>query len=405
MLLAPRVALACSCVGAPLADVSWPLDGATDVAIDTPIVVWLYGSDTSRGPSLPTLMASDGVVVPLVETMRMTTPSDVCAASEYLFMRPARPLTPGVRYTIDFPAQAGPSLSPTPVTFQAGHEVFEPEPPVSADLQLLAVYRDPACTEPHCPQLNAARVDLGAPPARMLWLQFHSDAPKYGELNAQFIAQGRPGAQAAIQLPVALSPNDGCIDIRIVGVEGRPLLSERRCQPDRCAVSTRVSVSTCGGLPFSEIDAASVPVDSCKPTGVADAATAATGAGAAASMSQNTPTPTAPSCAATHAGARQCSAWWSMLALGGLRRRLRRPTAKAVRDLASKRMLTLLDMTQFTHAYLERLGEMKAAKLFRQKSWRTSRMPTSAVTWRWPADALAERSTARARRGARRSSL
>ena len=52
-------------------------------------------------------------------------------------------------------------------------------------------------------------------------------------------------------------------DIDLFGVEGRALFHERRCAPDRCAISDLRASDTCGGPTHSALDVSRVPGGSC----------------------------------------------------------------------------------------------------------------------------------------------
>ena len=66
-------------------------------------------------------------------------------------------------------------------------------------------------------------------------ISVESRAAKNNKNLWPFWPAGSPQVAAVAQPSVVLDPDDACIDVRIFGVEGRPLLDEHLCSPDRCA--------------------------------------------------------------------------------------------------------------------------------------------------------------------------
>jgi hypothetical protein len=126
------------------------------------------------------------------------------------------------------------------------------------------------CADAQCSDVAEIRVDFGQPPERPLWLVVESSAPEHGVNDWAFWPAGwfeqsigNPESRWVAQRSVALAPGDGCVDIAIYGVDGRVLREERRCSPDRCAVYGSRAFDDCGSPPWSGIDAARIPAQSC----------------------------------------------------------------------------------------------------------------------------------------------
>lgn len=101
----------------------------------------------------------------------------------------------------------------------------------------------------------------------MLFVQ--SDAARSRRNHWPFWPEDSPAAKVLepetghlAQRSVVLG-SDECIDIQIIGVDGRPLYEDHRCNPDRCVVSGRAGASSCGDPPISGLDAQRIPTDSC----------------------------------------------------------------------------------------------------------------------------------------------
>jgi len=322
-----------------MAAVHWPLNGASDVATDTPLVVWRYSVFRPTDTLSAVLRSSTGERIEWKESMRLTAAIG-CGPSDYLFLRPARALEPGQGYELSIDTESGESLASS--SFTTGDRPFEPEAAQSPDLQYLTVYQNASCTEARCAKVDEIRVDIGAAPARPLWLELHSDAPKTPMGGWTFWPEGTPGASTFIQLPIAPS-DDGCIRTRLYGIEGRALFDETRCEPNRCAVYARSAVSSCGGPPFTPVDAARLSERSCErppelagPTGVVypddPAAQAVQDAGAATSGNTTWTLPQRESRDSGCSVSRVRSggaAWVALVLLGlGLCRRRRRARAQ-----------------------------------------------------------------------------
>lgn len=105
----------------------------------------------------------------------------------------------------------------------------------------------------------------------LLWLVIKNSADKNAQNHWPFrpdgsrpdVIDGDEGIQT-VQRSVMLPPDDDCVDIRIYGREGRALLDERRCAPDRCAAIDGAAASTCGDPPSAALDVDVVPEGSCE---------------------------------------------------------------------------------------------------------------------------------------------
>src|SRR5262245_37296345 len=102
LLGAPAATYACSCPSGPGGSVLWPQDGASGVATDTPIVVarvYQAGNPEEIGISLE---AVTGAKLELQEIRRVPPSWQGCGSAEWVFLRPARELDPGMSYTVSF---------------------------------------------------------------------------------------------------------------------------------------------------------------------------------------------------------------------------------------------------------------------------------------------------------------
>ncbi|HTU62418.1 MAG TPA: Ig-like domain-containing protein, partial [Polyangiales bacterium] len=135
-------ARACQCPSGPGGGVSWPADGATDVATDTPIVVQLIDSTGDPGKVGIALTDEAGTEIALNETARVPPSWKGCGAAEAVFLRPARQLDEGVEYTV----WISPGATRLPgATFTVGAHAFEPEPAIPAIVTYAAHYPTRAC--------------------------------------------------------------------------------------------------------------------------------------------------------------------------------------------------------------------------------------------------------------------
>lgn len=267
-LVAPHPSRACTCASGPAAAVRWPQDGATGVATDTPIVIWRYNFAASTDELGVSLTGSDGSQVALTEALRLLPAWVGCGKGEHVFLRPEHDLAAGATFTLEISALADPE-GRWGATFTVGDERFGPQAPVDPQIDYLSVAAEP-CAGAQCSDLAEIRVEFGQPPEQPLWLVVESSAPEHGVNDWAFWpaawfeqSLADPKSRWLAQRSVALPPGNECVDIRIYGVEGRALLDERRCQPDRCAVYESRGYSDCGDPPTSGIDASRIPAESC----------------------------------------------------------------------------------------------------------------------------------------------
>ena len=115
------------------------------------------------------------------------------------------------------------------------------------------------------------RVALDQAPDNLLWLVIQSSADNNAQNHWPFRPDGsRPDAIdgdegiQTVQRSVKLPADDGCVDIRIYGREGRALLDKRRCAPDRSATIDVSGASTCGDPPSAALELSVAPEDSCQ---------------------------------------------------------------------------------------------------------------------------------------------
>jgi hypothetical protein len=268
LLFRPSEIRACECSLEPTVVVRWPQDGATGVAIDSPIVVWAY--QLSLQSDAVRLVGADGERVPLNEVLRLPPAWSGCGKGEQIFLRPAHNLQEGATFMVSFTA---PETSNEAVaSFTVGDQTLASESAVNAEVNYLSVYKDTSCIGAHCSDAADLSVDVGRAPQRPLWLVVESSAAENGKNDWVFWPDGwfdssiaDPESRRVVQLGVALAPDDDCVNVRIYGIEGRALLDERHCEPDRCAVySGSTPVSACGGPAPSGVDITRVPAGSCE---------------------------------------------------------------------------------------------------------------------------------------------
>jgi len=238
--VAAEPALACTCPDGPSGYVSWPTDGATDAAADTPIVVLL--TDHREDPEKIGISLEDepGNKITLTETERVPASWKGCGAAMVVFLRPARRLDLGTEYSVWFDLG---SMQQRGATFTVGDHSFEPEPAIPAKVTYAAHYPNRACFDAECPAIANIQVELDAPPDRLAWLFIESSAERSGRNHWAF----RPEAtDRTIVLNVMQGADDPCVNVRMLGREGRPLFEERVCQPGACSLCELIAGSTCG---------------------------------------------------------------------------------------------------------------------------------------------------------------
>ena len=273
-LVGPATTLACECSRGPTGAVRWPIDGATDVATDTPIVVWRYYLDGRTEDVGVSLTSADGVAVELNEVLRLPPPWQGCGKGEQLFLRPAWALHSDTTYKLTISTGSTQSVA---ATFTVGERSFEHDvavDPVGPDVQYLIAYKDETCVQAGCADVGELLIDLGGPPQRPLWLVVKSSADTNGTNDWVFWPDGwfeesivEPESRHKTQLSLALPADDACVELQLYGVEGRSLYHERRCSPDLCAIVSSPGASSCGGPPFSGVDASRIAAESCHPRG------------------------------------------------------------------------------------------------------------------------------------------
>jgi hypothetical protein len=282
-LLAPRPVEACTCSSGPTGAVRWPRDGAVDVAIDSPIVIERYYLDGDLDEITYELRDADGEEVALEEMRRLDPPWEGCGKGEYLFLRPEEPLVAGATYTLNIGEEADPE-GQWGATFTVGEQPFEPQAPIDLDLTYLVGLPERPCEGSGC-TLGQMRFEIASAPEAPTWIVMKSSASAHG-VNQVELWPGTVFPGSSVQLSVVLPEDDRCIDLEVVGVDGRPLHEERRCEPDRCVVLTSIGVSTCGDPPTPGADASMLPSASCgdAPASGAEPGVADGGAGDAGAL-------------------------------------------------------------------------------------------------------------------------
>lgn len=286
-VLAPAPVAACSCAGDYGAYAQWPEDNATDVPIDTPLIIdhpSLRGSVDAVGYKL---VDAAGKEVLLTETSRLPAAYQGCGQAELLFLRPQRPLEPNQRYTlVNVSSPGGFDKS-----FKTGEGRFSPEATIDAKVTCFQVKPTKKCSGPQCSSIAETYVDLGAKPTAPRWLVIDSAAVEDGHNEVQF-SPNDTRVGSGWQLAVALPTDDPCIHVRVYGLEGTPLFETRRCEPDSCSRSDLRAFDSCGGPPTSGLDALGRQVGTCDDPalpddagqGMNDPATADAGSVAAANL-------------------------------------------------------------------------------------------------------------------------
>jgi uncharacterized protein (TIGR03382 family) len=264
--LVPRTARACTCPS-KWGEVVWPLDGATDVARDTPLVIAHY--DFSGEPSSfdYSLVSADGREIALSERQRLPAAFDGCGPDATLFLRPSELLDEGSVYTLSLTGFAPEApRDPPAVTFTVGAGTFTSEPLQNVEVEYLHVEGTTECYSASC-GIAELWVDLGASIQQPRWLEVETAARLHGKNALRFFPVEWPATASRfdrqLQLSVELPAGDRCVQIRLYGLDGALLLDERRCEPDRCARSDLRSGSSCGEPRGSALDPARIPDSSC----------------------------------------------------------------------------------------------------------------------------------------------
>jgi len=258
--LLPRPAYACTCPeqgGYAL----WPLAGAVDVPVDTPLVFARYNLSGSTEAVGYALVGPDGREVALIETGRLPAAYIGCDARETLFLRPRNALEAHTEYRLA--ARADIDLSGEyAAPFTTSAERASPEPAIEATLDYLQVTTG-SCEHENCLALAEALVTLEVNPEAPRWLVVDSAAIEHAHNAHVFTPNAESSDPPAWQLSVTLPRIDPCIDVALYGVEGRVLWEQRRCEPNRCARTDAATFNFCGGPPFSGIRAVDIAVGSC----------------------------------------------------------------------------------------------------------------------------------------------
>lgn len=218
-------ARACSCASEAMY-IAWPRPDTQPVVLNTSVVLAGYGVSKPR----VTLTAEDGTQVPLVERGHQSTAAIACAFSDYWFLAPAAPLALHTRYTLHAEnpnPQSFYAVTPDNVSFVTGESLRGEAQPALA----VSVY--------------AAEHSGG----QLLELAFESAWPE--PLVVSFL--GSKGRQASLFDSTHESRfwrslgNVDCAEFTILDVTGREVLSERRCERDKCTAASTLLTPPCGG--------------------------------------------------------------------------------------------------------------------------------------------------------------
>jgi hypothetical protein len=263
-LLAPSPARACQCpsIGG---SVIWPKSDATDVPIDTPLVVSRFNYRGTTDEIGYVLTDADDNEISLTEVNRLAPAYEGCGAEETLFLHSEQPLEPNTHYTLAIKADFA-TDGRLDRSFTTGTAHFSPEGAIDATLLYLDIGPTRSCTGAFCTHLAMAHLDVGVEPTVPRWVVLESKAAEGGFARNAFWPQDWfPGARggSTSETTVAVAPDDPCIEVSVNGIEGAALYEERRCEPDRCALSDERSGSTCGEPLTSRVDATRVPDGSC----------------------------------------------------------------------------------------------------------------------------------------------
>jgi len=243
-----KAAQACSCTGDGAA-VLWPRDGATDVPLDTPIVIERSSSTGQPEETNFEIVDEDGYGFALRDEIRLSQVDAECWASETRFLKPEEPLLPNTVYTLS----VGRGIS-----FTTGTTRAIPHTQAPPRVEYLHVAEpEPGCDGMFCGDLAEVRVDFGAPVTEPVWLMLRSTAQAHNENRFMFEpASWWPDDEdvSAKQLSVMLGEGSTCIDLAILRLDGSVLLNDELCDPDACVVYAGRGHSTCGGPPFSSLD-------------------------------------------------------------------------------------------------------------------------------------------------------
>jgi hypothetical protein len=258
----PRRAAACTCA-LYSASTEWPEQGATDVPIDTPIVIARMAQDGPLDDIAFELRDAAGDLVALREVARIPPAYLGCGAAELLFLRPEASLEPDAEYQVEFDTPPVPGQSqypPRTVQFRTGKDLFEPELPIEATARYVRL-QSPRCEGEVCPAMGQVRVELSSRPSTPVWLNVRSYEPRFGtyvqRLRPEHLPvrpEERPTDWAWTAGVKLVEAGSSCIEATIYGVEGVSLHDWTGCEPDGCAITSRWGAGACGGTPTSAVE-------------------------------------------------------------------------------------------------------------------------------------------------------
>jgi hypothetical protein len=228
LLLESPIVKACMCSDRQLG-ISWPRAGASDVSLDAPLVVAAFKLDHVDAA----LLADDGSTIELIERRRLEAGRFECSSLSFSFLAPNTPLAPNTHYSFSVkndspgvPLAGGrlPQSFNQTVSFTTGMElrrsgqatvqmhVFGAE--VEAE-RLLEVY---VATDSREPTFAVANGDDNGLVTRDFDPVLIDERPYHVSLGAV-----------------------ECAEVTIVDVAGQIILSEERCQPNKCGRAGSVS--------------------------------------------------------------------------------------------------------------------------------------------------------------------
>lgn len=260
-MLFPPPAQACSCAYGD-SWLVWPEDGATDVAIDGPLVLARTATPEDAGELTATLIGPDGDERGLREVRRLAAVEMVCGL-EHLFLEPERPLAPKTQYTLRLAHSGDAGVPAHTAVLTTGEAAFEAEPLDGLELHYVHVAPTAECAAPECAALAQVQAELTVAALQPRWLAVRSEAAQYG-YNAFPAFMEAPWREGWVRVPVQLPPNDRCVEVSVYGVSGAELLAKRLCEADACVSSDLRVQSTCEEPPFAGFDARRVLDASCE---------------------------------------------------------------------------------------------------------------------------------------------
>jgi hypothetical protein len=222
-LLPGAPAQACSCSSNYAVPV-WPLDGATGVPLDAPLIV----ATTDLAPLQTQLVADDGTPVPLAERGRLEWGDFSCSNARYLFVAPAQPLAPNRSYhfSATLAGVERPTGKSAELSFVSGTSLRD-RTPRDLPLHLFAAQ-----------SAGVQRLEL--------FIEWDPSEPIFVAVQGEkfnLVQDIFPGfAEQPAHIPFGAVD---CADFTIVDVTGQTLSTPHLCQPSKCSATPSLSSSSC----------------------------------------------------------------------------------------------------------------------------------------------------------------